>query len=529
MAPQQNGASQQKAYTPDAVRQELEQAMAAGTAGADLELLHQRLASESGMHPLAVSKIASALERAAAAAAAIEAEAKAIAIEADRQQLGEALTLDQLLPEPIAAAIEARTRYMPVAGPSAALMFLTAIAAAAKLGTQVVGSAASGFVVPANLYACVVARSGAMKSPSGKALIREPLQPLVASLREAYERQLQSWREQCQATKRGKDKPPMPQPSFLVASDPTGEALVATLQQNEADGLGLLLFRDELAGLFGGLNQYRGGRGSDQELLLELFDGGGLAQLRVVGGGRHFSRSQFSIYGTTQPDVLQGLVAEGDPSGLWARFLFVPVPAVAVRLPDDDDDDEARAATDTLRRAAHAVHQLTPRPYWLDAGGAARFREYHYDRQQAALNATLPAHSALYGKAAGKVLRVAGLMHLAAIGAGTAPDTGPIPDATVARAVLLVDHLDGYALGIHTDASGGGPSGVMRTVHRIAEGVGGVVRPNQVRKRLSTRQRQEWDPATVTAAMEALAAAGYGERVVGDQGTTLYRATRRLP
>lgn len=58
------------------------------------------------------------------------------------------------------------------------------------------------------------------------------------------------------------------------------------------------------------------------------------------------------------------------------------------------------------------------------------------------------------------MLRLAGVMHLAAISAGTLLDTGPIPDASMKRAVMLVDFLDGYALGIHTDAAGGGPSGV---------------------------------------------------------------------
>lgn len=513
----------------EAVRDRLRVAIADGVGGSDLEVLQQQLASEAEMHPIAVAKIVTALEREAAAAASVDAEVHAIAAEADRQEISRALTLDYLLPGPLAAAVEARTRYMPVAGPSAVLMLLCAFAAAARLGTQVVGSAASGFVVPANLYGCGVGPSGVMKSPAAKAVIREPLEPLVGNIRQEYEQRMENWRQQCRDTPRGEPKPEPPQPSHLIASDPTGEALVAALQQNEAEGLGLLLYRDELAGLFGGLNQYRGGRGSDRELLLELFDGGGMGQLRVVGGGRFFSRSQFSIYGTTQPEVLRGLVAEGDPSGLWARFVFAPIPPVAVRLPDDDDDAATRAAADTMQRVAHAVHQLTPRPYRLDSAGAARFRDYHYQRQQAALAATLPAHSALYGKAAGKVLRVAGLLHLAGIGAGTAADTGPIPDGTVERAVILVDHLDGYALGIHADAAGSGPSGVMRTVHRIAEDAGEPITPNQVRKKLSPRQRQEWDPATIAAAMKALAGASYGELSEGAKGAARYRAIRGLP
>lgn len=95
-------------------------------------------------------------------------------------------------------------------------------------------------------------------------------------------------------------------------------------------------------------------------------------------------------------------MAEGDVSGLWARFLFTPLPTRAVRLPDDDGDATLQAATATLQRMAHAVHQLAPRPHRLDAAGAARFRCYHFDRQQAALAATLPAHGALYSKAAGR-------------------------------------------------------------------------------------------------------------------------------
>jgi hypothetical protein len=513
----------------EAVRQRLEQAINTGIGGADLELLQQQLAEQSELHPLGVARITEAVRREIEAAAAIDAEAHALAIEADRQQIAAGLTTAYLLPAPIAEAIDARTRYMPVSGPSAVLMFLAGIAPAARLGSQVVGSAASGLIVPANLYAAAVARSGAMKSPASRALIREPLEPLQVTLRLDYHRRMESWREQCRATPRGEERPPEPQPSHLIASDPTGEALVATLQQNEIERLGLLLHRDELAGLFGGLNQYRGGRGNDRELLLELFDGAGLAQLRVVGGGRFFTRSQFSIYGTIQPEVLRQLVAEGDPSGLWARFLFAPLPAVAVRLPDDDDDTETQAAIDTLRRVTDEIHRLTPRPYRLDAAGAARFRDYHYERQQAALAATLPAHGALYGKAAGKVLRVAGLLHLAAIGAKTADEAGPIPDATVERAVMLVDHLDAYALGIHADAAGSGPSSILRTVHRIAEAAGKALSVGEVRQKLSKAQRQEIDSHAITQAMHALARANYGEVAAGGRGAIRYGATGSMP
>jgi CRISPR-associated protein Cmr3 len=385
--------------------------------------------------------------------------------------------------------------------------------------------------VPVNLFACLVGRSGAKKSPIGRLLVEAPTAELRGDLARANQRDREAWGEACRELKKGEPRPPAPQPKRLAVSDFTGEALAAQLQTQEAAGLGLLVNRDELSGLFGSLNAYRGGRGADEQQLLELFDGSGLSSLRIVGD-RHYSRSQLSIWGSTQPDVLRQLVADGDASGLWARFLFVPLPERAVPLPlatSAAEVAEVEAAAQTLADACGAVYRLPPQTYRLAPAAAERFAHYELNRQRAALGASIGAQSALYGKSAGKVLRLAGVLHLLQIAAGEISNRDPIEPGTIERAAALVDHLDAWALGLHAEVAAGGVGGLMRTVHRAAEAAGGPIRWKEVQNRLTRAQRKETDPAAVAEAMRALAAAGYGEVEAGKRGALSYRAARPLP
>jgi len=510
---------------------ELRDGISEGCSSTDLELLKQGIAQRLELHPIAVDKLAKAIE------AEIETDALtrqwAAVLERSQQQrdAAQGRGYTGLLPERIATALSEVTRYLPTTELSEAALFLPAIATAAKLGTQIVGSAGSGFIAPVNFFVGLIAASGQKKSPTLKATAVEPLAPLIGNWAQTYEQRLEDWRAECKRTPK-KDHKPMPQRPVLYATEYTGEALTAALQQNEQDGIAMLIYRDELAGLFGGLNQYRGGRGADTEQLLELFDGGGSSQLRVVGGGRFFRRSQLSIVGAIQPDVLQGLVADGDPNGLWARFMFVPLGDDCHRLPDDDDGEARQEAADDLRRVLAAISELEPRQYRLSRDARALFNEYELACQQAAGRAALPAHSALAGKRAAKVLRAAGALHLADIGADVIDHTPVIPDDTVERAIELVDALDRVAFGIHADAAGGGGRDleILRAIHRASVDANDHVGVGGVRQRLSKPQRAQVDAGAVAAAMRALAAAGYGEVEQGGRGGWRYlAATQRSP
>jgi hypothetical protein len=522
---------QRRPLTMAEVGDRLREAISEGMGGADLAAMVAELAAASEQGSISVQRLADAIRAEQLQAVAVAAEAQQIAAERDRQEIGQLLSAHYLLPASIAAAIETRARYLPCDGPSAVLPFLATVAGLVKLGSEVEGSAVAGYRVPVNLFACLVGRSGAKKSPIGRLLVEAPTADLRAEMARANQREREAWEEQCRDLKKGDAKPPAPHPKRLSVSDFTGEALAAQLQTQEAAGLGLLVHRDELSGLFGSLNAYRGGRGADEQQLLELFDGSGLSSLRIVGD-RHYSRSQLSIWGSTQPDVLRQLVADGDASGLWARFLFVPLPERAVPLPlatSAAEVAEVEAAAATLANACGAVYRLPRQTYRLAPAAAERFAHYELNRQRAALGASIGAQSALYGKSAGKVLRLAGVLHLLQIAAGEISSGAAIEPGTIERAAALVDHLDAWALGLHAEVAAGGVGQLMRTVHRAAEAAAGPIRWKELAVRLSAKQRKETDAAAFAEVARALAAAGYGEVEAGKRGAISYRATRALP
>jgi hypothetical protein len=282
--------------------------------------------------------------------------------------------------------------------------------------------------------------------------------------------------------------------------------------------------------LFKGMNQYRGGRGSDEQQYLETYDGDGLTSIRV-SGDRHYSRSQLAIYGTIQPGVLRQLVANGDDSGLWARFLFAPLPAEVVPLQQHTTPEEVaevEAAAAALADACRNVYQLPKNVYKLSPAAAGAFVHYEANRQREALGATIGGQSALYGKSAGKVLRIAGLLHLLQIAAGEASTTDLIGEGSIERATALVDNLDAWALSFHAEVAAGADAPMLRTIHQLALRAGRPLRWKDIHARLSKKQRKGWDAASAHAAMEALGQGGYGTVEAGQRGCLSYLAQRPM-
>lgn len=529
--PGKASADSRKVIPLDGVRQILQEAIGEGIGRADLAVLVAELAGDSGIPGAAVQRIADELQREQERDADVRQEAQAIRAEADRKALGEVLSTAYLLPARIAAAVEAVTRYLPGDGPSRTLPYLAAVAGLMKLGTQVEASDAAGYRVPVNLYGCLVAGSGGKKSPTHKRLAIEPLAALRDELARQNQREREAWQQACDDLKKGQPKPPEPIGKRLSAGDFTGEALAQQLEVQESAGLGLLIFRDELSALFGSLNQYRGGKGSDEQQLLELFDGGGLTSLRV-SGHRSYSRSQVSIWGGTQTETLRKLVANGDDSGLWARFLFCPLPERVVSLPlnrTDEEQAEIEAAEQTLADAAAAIYRMPPRTYRLSPDAAVAFVRYEENKQRQAHAATIGAVAAVSGKSAGKVLRVAGVLHLLRIATGEAAAGDEIGPDLIERATAFVDHLDAWVVGLHAGVAAGGIGDLMRKVHRIATDAKRPIRWKDVQNSLSGPQKKVIDSGAAAAAMRALADLGCGEIETGKRGAMTYRATGALP
>lgn len=519
--------------TLDEVRERLRYAIEGGASRQDMEAERIRLAAASDIPAATLQGLLLAIQREAESGLQVQQEAQRLARAVERADANKTISITELLPPRLAAALKTRTQYLPADDVAACMAFLVCVSGVVKLGTEVIASRAADYRVPLNLYGALVARSGAKKSPLSRLLVSKPTEELRIELARSHSRAMEEWTEQNRGVKPS-ERPDPPKAPYLSISDATAEALAQQLQVQEDRGLGLLLHRDELAGLFGNLNQYRSGRGSDSEQLLEAYDGSGFRSLRVaaVNGGRAYSRCHLSIWGTIQPAVLQSLVADGDASGLWARYLFIPLPEVVVRLAHEESDEEANAseaAGALLAKACSHVYKLPRTSLTLDCGARKAFMDYEAQCQGEALSATLPAQGALMGKAPGKVLRVAALLHLLWCWELGVKVSTPISPGAIKRGILLVDHLNAWALSIHEAASSGEASDLMRLVHRIAQASGGAIAWRDVAQKLSKGQRKEVDSAAAGAAVEALAGMGMGTVERTPRGAWSYRATGALP
>jgi hypothetical protein len=515
------------------VRERLTAAVADGASQSDLEVLRLRLAGASDQNPAALVNLLRAIEQEHEARSAIAAEARTLRAEQDRHEIGQAITLDYLFPPSLAEALQTRCRYLPADAPSTALSLLAAVAGLVKLGSEVIGIRAADFRVPLNLFTALVGKSGAKKSPLRKLVVDQPAEPLRLDLARAHTRALEQWRQDNQGVSKS-DRTEPPEAVYISVSNTTVEALAQQLQRQEGKGLGLLINRDELSGLFGSLGAYKSGRGDDEQHLLEAYDGGAFRCLRISSpeGGRSYDRCSLSIYGTIQPGVLEKLVASGDDSGLWARFLFVPLPEKVVPLPEIETEleiEKATAAADALAQACSAVYRMPRISLELSPEARRAFVRYEGNAQQEAIRASIGAQSALWGKAAGKVLRIAGLLHLLQLAAPDGQASELITADTMERATALVNHINGWTLSLHADLARSGANDLMRMVHRIAMEAQQPIKWKEIAPRLSGKQRKEIDSKAVAMAMEALVELGVGEIEQGSRGAVIYRATAALP
>jgi hypothetical protein len=459
--------------TTEQVTERLREAHRAGMAGTELQVLITRLAGASDLHPLRLNAIGEAVANEVEREAALEREALALLTEADRQEIAAGITLASLFPTPLADQIRVRIADMPYDDLVVAITFITTMAGLTKQGTSVNGNPAARFIVPTNLFLANVASSGRKKTPLTNAMVMEPTEQIRLELAQQHTRALRQWEEDTRGGKK-EDRPERPRAAYALVNDYTGEAFASLLQEHDRRGLAVLVMRDELAGLFGSLDAYRGGRGADEQMLLELFDGGAYTSIRVRGD-RAYGRSHVAILGNIQPAVLKGLVAGTDPSGKWARFLFCSLPDAIAPLPLEVSQEREHATAEAvayLQSVAKAVYCLTPVQYRLEPSAVAWFAQFELLQQEQNHAAELDTVRALYGKAAGKVLRVAGLLHiLERVCDSAMADPHTIRLETLQKAILLVDTLNQWAINFHADAAAeavGGIDNLMARVHNAS-------------------------------------------------------------
>lgn len=507
----------------------IREAVANGVGGPELLALIEETARAADVPQITLEKFAKAEQERAAAVAAIDDAAAGWQDEVHRRAAASALQVGDLLPAPVAGAVERLTRYLPSDPLASVLLVLTAFSGSLRVGNTICVNPAAGYIQPLMLFGGIVATSGQKKSPVFRALVSEAIKDVIAAVRADHRQRVQDWNAAAKkAEEDGTDPPPKPGPEPRVrATGFTGEALAHQLAVNEETGTGLVITIDELDQLFAGENQYRGGRGGDEHQLLELWDGTGQEILRIGAEvQRRFDRCHISIIGCIQPDVLRGRAGSGDPRGKWARFIWAPIPRREAPLPLDYEDDGYVDALRTLQKTYLCGYRYEPKQYRLDREGIVVFRDYELRCQQEALKAPRAAIEALISKAAGKVARIAGILHVLNKVSGEA--TGDVvPAATVQKAIEMVDVLNQWVIlqqdqVSHADAVDAGA--LLERIHRLSVSANRAVPAREVIPRLSKKQRVGVDVEVVKSAMRKLAELGRGQVILTDQGAYTYLA-----
>jgi hypothetical protein len=360
------------------------------------------------------------------------------------------------------------------------------------------------FTQPSVLWLALVGPPSHGKSPATTAIINALKEidrdELVAFEPERLKREEQaviarateaSWKDAVAAAVRAGEPPPamppdavVPTPAMppqILVGDATGEAL---LQIADASPRGLLWFRDELSGLLGGLDKYRGG-GSERGMLLEGYGGQEFRISRKAGGNVTIPHLALNVLGGLQPDRFQSLIAKSDDDGLQARILFSYPPRRPFEGRPTKRTDYAR-----LLHAFKRLHGLEMRDYGdgpkpvivpLDDVASESFVGWMKERDASAPVGTGRFH-AWQGKAPGRVLRLALVLtnlDWAFDGAGHPPDT--IRDDAVGRAIYLHDEcFASHARRTFQDAALPEPERDARTIARWLAAQAGGAEPSAV-------------------------------------------------
>jgi hypothetical protein len=185
------------------------------------------------------------------------------------------------------------------------------------LGSKFCIEVKTGWCIYPSLYIACVGKTGVGKTHSIDATVM-PLQKISNTY--AYDHSL-AYKEWLALSKKEKENVPEPKSGQFILDDVTIEKL-AMMHNNRPEGLGI--YRNELAGWFQSMDQYKSGSGAEENRWLEIWDNKTVMVNRVkTGGDIVIKNTHISLIGGVQPSILAGLFTDTKKeSGLAARFLL---------------------------------------------------------------------------------------------------------------------------------------------------------------------------------------------------------------
>ena len=236
---------------------------------------------------------------------------------------------------------------------------------------------------PTTLWACLIQRSGALKSPA-LAKMLEPVNRLEMDLKREYDRQLEEyeWRMEeheklSKAQKADAEVPAKPSQKRIRVGDTTVESIAVLHEENAR---GLLLARDELADWLGSFDRYARGE-ADLQAWLELYEGR-LAQIDRKSSEKkalYVAYPAVSVVGTIQPGTLtRRLEPKHFESGFVQRILLAHPPEQRRRLTTADVMPDVEAAYVRLVRTLYEIpFEGEPRALPMTGDAFRRFQAFY--------------------------------------------------------------------------------------------------------------------------------------------------------
>ncbi|MCT7970119.1 YfjI family protein [Laspinema sp. D1] len=314
-----------------------------------------------------------------------------------------------------------------------------------------------------NFFGAIVADPSQLKTPTLKA-ITGPLKVLEMKARDTQKEMMLKYRDdiaryESLAPKERREffpegKPQEPRRRMIQVGNATMEGLRNQFAAHPDRGL--IWRADELAGVLKSFNAYRQGKGSDNEELLQAYDGDFTPTLRATGIVADIDRIALGIVGTIQPKVLEELVGsdDDDSSGKWSRFAMCLQPLSAIeRFPEPGEGAELAYQ---LTKIYERLDSFPAQQYTLTPNAYELFRKRNIELEQLRKKDPRPVMRVTWGKTRGRIGKVAVLLHqLAAAAEDGAFPTKEIPDYTVKAAIAVADFYAGQIEALYSSMGGG--------------------------------------------------------------------------
>jgi len=404
------------------------------------------------------------------------------------------IALTEVLPVGLAGPIDKLATMLNLRSECYLAALLTQVASLFKVGTETVLRRDTDWRCVPNYFASIVAEVSQLKTPIPKAIIDRPMRVLreraqqeFEQAKKNYEAELNNWK----AAKKEEDRGAAPEPPRLRVysfDKTTGEGII--YQQAAYPNQAMMYFCDELAGVFKSGNQYRGGKGSDEEDMLSFWNGTGTTVLRALGVRASVEAVGLSIFGTIQPDVLASLFKDcSDSNGKFARFDFVLQPLAVPNLPEEDSGrfDLTPMLTDLYQK----IDALPAICFEFDQEAKTYHRTFTlkcherrvYQESKQGLRGAL-------GKMPEKVGKLATIIHTLTCVFNGQQVTNKIPRSAVEAAVKFVKFAADQVASLYTefsDRSALGPN--LTKILLAAERQGGKISTREVQHIFRVNQR----------------------------------------